>query len=652
MEISENINETVRLDLKKRTDLYVANNITIENFRWHYNTRRDAMTPLTIRTFKQLCPKLETVDPKEPTEDQKRVLLETFSLQAATAISQIHDGKAAVSTENIISLSLMSNQMRRFDVGFFGGDVPTYKFCKIAGRDDFEEKGDDEIKEKKQDFLGQIRVVSGVPVFGAAICTQFKDMGFKTITPVTAASVNTGVIVAVTMKFNTENNCIPHPFIPTKLGVPGCERQMLQTSFASLAMENFKHKPASVYQIVADMAKKADVLDRIFKAYGPGELGVPVSRVQATPVIGGMGLTDNPRSLLISWHTAGLQQMGKARQLVKDCDTGFKAMNAPMKWKFPLDIVHDMFTEVSPVIALYGAAGGRARRLFENKGRIVAYDLKESPVPTKKVSEYDFEKYKIDRWVVRDIFQHDSFEEDAFVSDIFIDTWKRKNIDADGHKFVSGVLRGHIINDSVITCKKLPAVRAIKGFIPNVDQVKLYDGTYPFAAFRVCRPITKEVIYVSVGTEDLNVKLQLAVQSIVEQNPVTLENRVFWITNATDFEDFLKLTTVCICEELNFQQRKMALDPRIVIASPHNRKWGLDPEELPCLFVPKHMRMGAVNSIDMNSSLFGKIVEHEQWTDNDFEDHAQVERELEADQPLERRVRPKGEVVNFDDDNE
>jgi len=457
------------------------------------------------------------------------------------------------------------------------------------------------------------------------------------------------------MQFNTEDRAVPHPFVPPKLGVPGTTRGYLTTSLAALLVENFRHKPASPYQIVADMSKKSDVIDRMFKSYPPGSLGQPVPRIQATPIIGGMSLTDTPRSILMQWNKAGYQQLGKAKQLLRDSDTGFRSMNAPLKWKMPLEVICDFFPEDDePVVALYGAAGGRARRLFENKVRVVAYDLKESPVPTKKVTESDFEKYKIDRWIVRDVFQHVEFDENVFVSDIFIDNWKKKELDPQGHKFVSGVLRGQIVNDKVVSCAKLPAIRAVKGFVPELEHVKLYDDSYPFIVFRVCRPITMELIYVSVGTPDLKLQMDSVVRDLLDRYPTQLKDRVSVITCPEQFEAFLKFTVVCVCEELNFQQRKMALDPRIVMSSSHNRSWHLDPEELPCLFVPRHMRSGALNVIDSNSALFGGVVEHERWTEDDFEEIRHLEQEFAnmGAPPAQNgagHVVP-AEVVDFNDD--
>jgi len=668
MEITINTSKYAGLDLKKRTELYVANGIGIENLKWYVDTIRNSFKPLTLKNLKLLCPKLDATIPKEPSPVNHQILKDTFTLQSAVAISQISDSKASVTTENIVSLGLMANQMQRFDILFQGGDVPTYHMAK---------KPDDETKiDEKQEKIGQIRVVSGVAVFGKPVCEVYKNMGFKSITPATSYAVNAGVIVAVTMKFNNDNDCIMHPYVPTKLSVPGVERQMLSTGFANIAQTSFKHKPCSVYTIVADIAKKSDTVEMMLKPYEIGSLGQSVVSVQRTPMIAGCSFSDTPRDILKQWHAQGLSQLGKAKQLVKDSDTGFKAMNAPMKWKWVLEILAqiDIWCQVNVpkkvlvedreeiqnvledrqadlVIAFYGAAGGRARRVFENKASVVAYDVKESPSVTKKVSEDDFIKYKIDRWITKDIFQHEVFSETAFVSDIFMDSWKGK-IDPDGHKFVSGVIRGQIVNDSLVTCKKLPSVRAVKGFIPSTEQLRLYDGTYPFAVFRVCRPITSELIYLKVDTDDQFDQLKDYVAETVKGNPTYLKDRIKIIIGPNDFEAFLKFTTVCICEELNFQQRKLSLDPRIIMASPHNRKWSLEPDELPCLFVPKHMRVNCVNSMDNNSALFGGVVEGESWTDEDFAGIAEIDR-AELGDGGEARALPGNvptQVVNFNDD--
>jgi len=665
MEITLNTSRYAGLDLKARTELYVANGVGIAHLKWYVDTIRGTFKPLTLRNLKILCPKLDATPPEEPSSANIALLKETFCLQSAVAISQISDTKASVTTENVVSLGLMANQTQRFDVLFQGGDVPTYHFAKKP----------DEITENDgtQEKIGQIRVVSGVAVFGKPICEVYKNMGFKSVAPATSYAVNAGVIVAVTMKFNNDSDCILHPYIPVKMSVPGVERQMLTTGFANIAQTSFKHKPCSVYTVVADIAKKSDIVEKMLKPYEVGTLGQPVVQVQRTPMIAGCSFSDTPRDILQQWHTEGLSQFGKAKQLIKDSDTGFKAMNAPMKWKWVLEVLSQVKTwekvykqtevkvdervevqnvvedvEREMVIAFYGAAGGRARRVFENKALVVAYDLKESPAVTKKVSENDFIKYKIDRWITKDIFQHEIFDETAFVSDIFMESWKGK-IDPNGHKFVSGVLRGQIVNDSLVTCKRLPSVRAIKGFIPPTEFMKLYDGTYPFVAFRVCRPITCELIYLKVDTRDQFEQVKSSVALLLKNNPTYLKDRIRIINTPDDFESFLKFIMVCVCEELNFQQRKLSLDPRIIMASPHNRKWSLESDELPCLFVPKHMRVNCVNSMDNNSALFGGVVENERWTDEDFMGIPEVERG-EGDVGVRPALNVPLQIINFDDD--
>jgi hypothetical protein len=587
----------------------------------------------------------------EPTIEQQVILEQTFGLLSASAFAQMHDRKAAVTTENVIQTVIMGSQIDRFDVVFQGGPVPVYKI-------DSNKPDEDGLVED----LGKVLVVSGAASYNTEVCDTLKELGAKTVVPAHSTAVNLGVIVGTAFRFSVDKSVSLHPFIPQRSKIPGVSLQRLDTGLAGLILSDFTHSPAAVATIVADVAKKSAVMLELLNEFPLGKLGIRAEDVQRQPLFSGREFRDLPVKTLSQYWYEGYMALGKARDLIKNSDTGYAAMNAPMKWKIALEAAlgaEGSLQQRWAQISYFGAAGGRARRMFERRGDVTAYDLKPSPVPSSKVPEEDFVKYKIDRWTVIDIFQMAVIPGEVFVSDIYIDNWREVGPDLGGHKFVSGVLQGFIANNDLVTCKQLPPIRMVKGFLPDEDDYVHYANSYPFFALRVCRPITTEIIYLSVSGYNVpdypdfiidgdgaNYE-QIPMSDVVKFNLNVMDNmyedfpsRWLFVKNRQDHEKFVRGTYVTLCEELNFQQRKTCLDPRIKMTSPHNRNWGLAKEDLPCLYVPKHMRACAVNCIDSNSASFGALAEGEIWNDDDVV-------------ALQASMAPEGQnddEVNADDD--
>jgi len=650
MEININTSKYANLNLHQRTELYNSAGITLEHFRWVYDLKRDVLSDRGKKAFMTNCPKLTSVTGVLPSDVQLEILHGSFSLLSAQAISNLSDRKSIVSTENLISTLLMANQIGKVEIDFEGGIAPSYTITA---------KGDD---EESDVVLGVVRINSGVPVYNLKVCKVIKDFGIKTCPPATSLAVSTGVVVAACFKFGVDKVAYPHPYIPHSVKVPGTAKSQLVTGFAAVAQDAFKHAPASCLQVVADIAKKSSLVAKIFEIH-PKKLGITPQEVKASPLFSGRAFKDLPAPVLRQYHQQGYDALGRARDILKNADTGFAAMNAPMKWRIPIEVITgcpdaENF-ERTQSISYFGAAGARARRLFERRGFVTAYDLKSSPKPTKKIKIEDFERFKIYQWNVSDIFQQEEIEGDIFVSDIYIDAWRELGPDLGGHKFVAGILRGQIMNNDHLTCDSIPPLRMVKGFLPTEDDYDTYSTSYPFWGFRTCRPMTTEVIYLSAKNDYDQESIAMNLQIWFDSGLV--DDRIRFIRSREDHEKFVKTCLVAICEELNFQQRKLSLDPRDSMGSFGARKWTLSSADLPCLFVPKHMRANAINAIDSNSAFFGANILGEVWGDDDV---AALAAELApgmdiAGDPDEGGVvggdppdhhAGGGIVVNFDDD--
>jgi len=641
--VTKNVNDA--LSLPQIADLYLKVGITLEIFKWKYEQEFEHMKRMTIGVARTLCPKLESTSAVVPNEAQKLVLAQTFGLMAISAIAQISDAKASVSTENVIPLLCMANQTSRMSVDFIGGGVPQFVATPAQG--------------KKEDQI-VVKIVSGVPAYGNKVCAAMLTLGMKTCLVSMPIAVNAASIVAVAHKFSLDKSCAGHPFVPPKVHVPGVKDGRLTTAFSNVVMKRFTHTPSSVYQLIADTAKNSNKLVNWLSTYPPGSLGIPKGQVMAVPRLNGRDFKDLGIPNLKSYYELNFNQLGKAKDYLKNTDIGYPGLNAPLKWRLPVEVVTgspdaEGFKRTLRCV-YYGAGGNRARAMLERRLIVDAYDLKVSPAPTKKVSQADMERLKIFTWRVKDIFTHQTTDHEMFISDVYIPNWKVVGSeDPNGHLFVSGVIRGVIQNGSLVTCAKLPPVRLVKGFLPSAEEIDIYKSSYPFYACRVCRPLTTEVIYLrvdDVGDHRNRADLERKV-AIMEQNlKLSPGDRFKLITDRESYERFVVKCYVCCCEEINFQQRRMASDPRDLYASTHNRPWGLASQDLPCLYIPKGMRGVGVNAIDKESNLFGMAVMGEEFSTDDFSDlmeQSDPHGEARAD---DVQVKLSSQIIDFSEDNQ
>jgi len=172
--------------------------------------------------------------------------------------------------------------------------------------------------------------------------------------------------------------------------------------------------------------------------------------------------------------------------------------------------------------------------------------------------------------------------------------------------------------------------------------------------WRVCRPLTTEVIYLRVdkiGDVDDPAEVSKRIDIFKKNFNWFPGTRCELITSKMEFELFITRCYAFCCEELNFQQRRMASDPREVYASSHNRNWGLRSQDLPCLFVPKGMRGVGVNAVDKEANMFGIAVMKEQMVTDDFNEFME-QAHPDGEQVQNYDVGRQGGVqVVLDDDN-
>jgi hypothetical protein len=596
MEIKVDVDAKKLYSLPELVRMFLSVSLEIEHFKFYYEEAKKLLSPRTIREVHVICPKLEGAGIKEPNDEQMAVLKSTFSLQAIRAIAEVSDKKATVTTETALPHILMASQVDRCEVEFSGGQVPTYL-----------------IREKdSKEFAKKINVIAGVPSYNSKVCETFVHLGFKTSLPAHSKVVNLASTLAVTHHFGLDRACLPVQFVPAGHLVAGTTKGALTTALATFCQDVFTHLPCSAAVTVADVSKQSDTILKLLDRDDIKHkvLGLPMDTVLAQPRLGGREFKDLTMDQLSKYSKEILGQFSRSRNLVKDFDTGYSAMNAPLKWRLPLEAVTG--NPDSPGFArnftccYYGAAGSRARRVVERRAKVSAYDLKTSPAPTKKITVDDFSRLQIYQWKIKDVFSQLKTTEDIFLSDIYMPMWKvDQSPDPGGHHFVSGVIRGVLVNGETDVAPIASRYRLVKGFVPSTLEVPKYDSCYPFFAFRVSRPLTHEIIYLKTNGDDERISKNL--EAMAMEIP-SLSSRSMYVATRQHFELFLKSFLVSVCEEASYQVRRPTGDPRIITSSPNNRDWGLASKDMPCLFVPKGMRVSALNAIEVNSSCFGTVV--------------------------------------------
>jgi len=222
------------------------------------------------------------------------------------------------------------------------------------------------------------------------------------------------------------------------------------------------------------------------------------------------------------------------------------------------------------------------------------------------------ENYK--SWTKQDIYGFNKYEGfDVFISDIFMPNWNVKDdLDQYGHKFVTNVLMGKVVNGDVVSSEKLPSIRIVKGFVPDTLAFVEYKDCYPFIVCDTSRACTTELIYVKTLDEEFNFEQSL--QHLNESyGPLPLQggklsedfsSRIMVMENQKQFETFCRKKLVSVIRELICQLRSLALSYKVCFASPRNRNWWVASSDLPRLFVPRKFGLEAHHGMSMASNIF------------------------------------------------
>jgi hypothetical protein len=593
--------------------------VSMGHFRSVYDLKSPSLHPLTCKRIEMWCSRLMLTDPLPLTPEIKGWFDVHFTGPGGTLVARamtiLADKATTINTENVVSVLSMMNQTSIVEVDFIGGQVPQYVMSREGSSNQ------------------AVKVVAGIPTYGKGAAEMFKDVGARSVQQFDVDVVLYASAAAVAGKF--DNNCDwkVSPIIPPDFRVEGFVGGCLDTKLVALSAKMLKCKSAGVNEIVNSIVRNSTAVKANLAKFEKGVLGMDTKTVQRPIMIGKTKLADAGLDLLVSYFEALSSAQGSKKSFLSNFDIGWAPMNDAVKWSPAIsyytaspyyrdpdgDILSkkDIEGNFQFMISYWGAANNKMREILENRGTVLAYDLKVPPKPTRKVTQEMFDEFSVRTWKIANLFSTPIIPGDIFVSDIANTAmWKNKGgLDYQGHEFVSGVLQGFIVNSTKKCCENLPLSRFVRGTLPSSDHLRKYEHAYPFVIFNTCQPGSREVIYHTHPKIVERHKSDLA--DLLADYKVDFSSRVYLVTNVVEFTVACQSIFRKVITELVFQFRRLVIDPRVILAPPCNRNWWVCSADFPRLYMPKKMRFLENTAPDEHCAVFAGIMANSKIRDDD-----------------------------------
>jgi len=575
--------------------------------------------------------KLEAVAHDDP--NVVATLTEHMTLELVYACKDTLGMRNRVDTLNTIPMLLTMNQMDLAQVEFRGGETPGFHVSRIHG--DSESNGFnkpyEEISVDDEDWVEEdgcmvmkvknyntvrdqdmsVMVCVGLPIFSDVDLEVLKDeYGVADVVAAAPDAVNLAHLCAgaldlkmvqkkgrkrvemVYHKFgDTRTFHLPKPFIDNTLTTPTMSICRQKFDLPSMSKEAMVHEVASYITAHPDILKSIPRSPINQIAYKNGYKNVEFMKMPLTQLEDMWGKL---RSMAAKYLT-----------LLKNHDTGFASINAPLKWSPVLAYLqgevpyfknddNDVYASASyrrtDEVAYYGAAGGRMDAMVQSYFlKVKARDITPFNATSKKLSEDDLRKLKVPRWDYGDITAYQRGSEDCMISDVYMKAWSATNGNAIMSKFIAGLLRGKIVsgNDERDLGSTDDFQVAAKMMLPIKSNLVEFDECYPFVMANTCRPTSSEIILLkdfSANYED-DEDHDECVQALVEAfRDETMVDRFTIIRNRKEFEHMIKLKLSAQLSELFMHLDRLCVDWTIPINSQRCRGWFLAGPQLPNLF--------------------------------------------------------------------
>lgn len=627
------INEDVLLNVEELREFINNNDVLLPHIKVFVDELGQDMSHI-IMMFNLHVPAILKVESyAHEKESVNKTLRENMTLELVLAVKGSIGMKNRIDTLTTIPLLMTANQLNKFQVEFRGGVNPVYHMAMIEenSRDNGFNEILSEMTAKPEEWE---RDENEVPIFrvedyqtsreaevGIMICSGLplikdkdlqvlgKEYGMTEIIAVRPDAANLAHLCAGALdlrmvqkkdrkvpeltyhKFgDTKQFALPSPYFDNMLANPTMTKCRQMFVLPSMSKE------AMVHEIATYLTYHTKVMETI-----------PRSPVQAVVVKDGYKnkkFMEQPLPYLENMWEKLRSTATRYLTLLKNQDTGFASINAPLKWSPVMAYLNEAVpyfkTEEKSIYAnqhynrnnlkcvYYGAAGGRMDAMMRSYcSDLHGRDITPFSALSKKLDPDELRKLKVPKWDFGDITAYKRGTERLMISDVYMKPWSTSN--ALMSKFVAGLLQGKIVsgNDETSYGDTAGFTVAAKMTMPKKENLEYFEGAYPFVLAITCRPTTSEIILIKdfdAAEEDYPRHHDIVANMEESFADESFRKRFSVIRNQEEFEHLLKLKYSSQLSEVFLHMDKLTTDWTKPFNSPKNRKWFLAAPQMPNLF--------------------------------------------------------------------
>jgi len=629
------------MDVEELKKYIVENDILLPHIKAVVDTL-DGDWCYVVTLFEIHVPAIRKVDSYPHDDEAINVTLkENMGIDLVHACKQTVGMKNRIDTLTTIPLLMTMNQMNLAQVEFRGGEPSGFHLAQTDEKSDnngFNKlNSEDETEEKEKEYdedgymimrvndyvtsrVNEVPIVicSGLPVIRDSDIKVLEDeYGMTEIITVTPDAANLAHISAgaldikmVQHKDHKKPELVYHKFGDTKqfaLSKP-YEDNTLTTSTISKCRLMFElpcmSKDAMVHEVATYLTAHKDKMSKIPRS--------KIDKIDYKDGYQGKKFMDYPlKTLEVMWEKVRAMA-SRYLNLLKDQDTGFSQLNAPLKWapvisylsttgpycKKGRDVVSNERYDRNFEAVLYGAGLGRMDALMRSYfSTFSTRDIAPFQATSKKLDEEEIKRLKIPKWDYGDITAYKRGDETFMISDVFMKSWRGTNGNALMSKFIAGLLRGEIVsgNDSRSFGDTDGLKLGAKMVLPHFASLDEFEGSYPFVLAITGRPTTSEVILIKDFTAaESNFPAHVrTLATLCEQfGDVSMSSRFLIITNRREFEHMIKFKLASQLSETFMHLDKLTTDWVSPFASARIRKWYLAGPQIPNLYRTMKINLG------------------------------------------------------------
>jgi hypothetical protein len=589
-------------------------NIKVGHVRYLYEQTKEDKGISWCYAVKAKIPTLLSVEPIEPLQKQLEFLVANWQNAGLFGcITDIVSNSLNVDPVNVCAMVTMLNQKGIVEANFLGGDSPKIQI----------------ISDSK---CVNLNLITGMGHLSQNCVNLLASVGMKRVSPIPRELLNFAFKASIIGKVNPKTKRWEVSSIGKENFHGPFDKGCVFTGVTEWCQNSISGASHGVEKSIVQIASTV-ALQPVIKAFDKRKVGLPFDKFKSEIVsFRSIRLVNAKLNELLSFDDCLKNGLGKRFKYFKNVDcAGF---NAPLKWScvmnicfgFPVlrkesgefckNVSYDELVSLS--IYYFGAAGGRAREVFEIRGVVKAYDIIPPMKYTARMTEGKLLRYGLKNWELGDITTFSKYEEcedktQILISDVYMESWKSDRIDPYGVDYCVNLL-----TDAKSQVPKFPLIKLFKTFVCPSEMLIKFKDCYPFYVFDVCRIVTTEII-IGQNVDDNLIPLEKRIANACYlYGWPELKDRVYLIRNHIDLEKCYRSIMRLRVVELDFQIRTLGLDFNEFPIQPRNRKLWLSNFELPRLLVPRYLSASSLGSAKF-SALFNSVMGgRTDWEDDGF----------------------------------